>query len=105
MAASREKVMFVYILTQGCWPASPVSSSFTAPIFQNAMENGNQKSPTVIDVLNSLLKAQTGQEVSDQNVAQLLISNMTTLVQQGKLSQQQILQARFPCNSRFFSLE
>ncbi|SJL02324.1 uncharacterized protein ARMOST_05650 [Armillaria ostoyae] len=43
------------------------------------MENGNQKSPTVIDVLNSLLKAQTGQEVSDQNVAQLLISNMTTL--------------------------
>ncbi|KAK0243094.1 transcription initiation factor TFIID subunit A-domain-containing protein [Armillaria nabsnona] len=58
------------------------------------MENGNQKSPTVIDVLNSLLKAQTGQEVSDQNVAQLLISNMTTLVQQGKLSQQQILQLK-----------
>ncbi|KAK0499744.1 transcription initiation factor TFIID subunit A-domain-containing protein [Armillaria luteobubalina] len=42
------------------------------------MENGNQKS----------------QEVSDQNVAQLLISNMTTLVQQGKLSQQQILQLK-----------
>lgn len=58
------------------------------------MENGNQKNPTVIDVLNSLLKAQTGQEVSEQNVAQLLISNMTTLVQQGKLSQQQILQLK-----------
>lgn len=58
---------------------------------QGGMDS-NKKGATMIDVLSSLLKAQTGQDVSDQNVAQLLINNMTTLVQQGKLSQQQIIQ-------------
>lgn len=53
-----------------------------------------KKPTTMIDMLSSLLKAQTGQDVSDHNVAQLLINNMTTLVQQGKLSQQQIIQVR-----------
>ncbi|KAF9021529.1 hypothetical protein BDZ89DRAFT_1071377 [Hymenopellis radicata] len=60
---------------------------------QAAIDNKKQPS-TMIDVLSSLLKAQTGQDVSDQNVAQLLINNMTTLVQQGKLSQAQIVQLK-----------
>ncbi len=61
---------------------------------QAAIDNSKKQPSTMIDVLSGLLKAQTGQDVSDQNVAQLLINNMTTLVQQGKLSQAQIVQVR-----------
>lgn len=46
----------------------------------------------VIGVLGALLKNQTGENVSNDRVAQLLLTNMATLIKQGKLTQQQILQ-------------
>ena len=46
----------------------------------------------MIGVLGTLLKNQTGESVSNERVAQLLLANMATLVKQGKLTQQQILQ-------------
>ncbi|KAF5359006.1 hypothetical protein D9758_004873 [Tetrapyrgos nigripes] len=50
--------------------------------------------PNMIDVLGNLLKTQTGEQMSNEKMAQLLISNMATLVQQGKLSQNQIYQLK-----------
>lgn len=46
----------------------------------------------MIGVLGNLLKSQTGEQVSNERMAQILLSNMTTLVKQGKLNQNQILQ-------------
>ncbi|KIY73833.1 hypothetical protein CYLTODRAFT_416488 [Cylindrobasidium torrendii FP15055 ss-10] len=54
----------------------------------------NARTDAMIGMLSKLLQQQTGQDVSDHNVAQLLINNMTTLVQQGKLTQEQIIQLK-----------
>lgn len=48
----------------------------------------------VIGVLGNLLKSHTGEPMSNERVAQLLLSNMANLVRQGKLTQQQILQLK-----------
>lgn len=51
-------------------------------------------SPVSVDmvgVLGNLLKSQVG-EVSNERMAQILLQNMANLVQQGKLSQSQLLQ-------------
>jgi transcription initiation factor TFIID subunit 12 len=45
----------------------------------------------MVGVLGNLLKSHVG-EVSNERMAQILIQNMTTLVQQGKLNQNQLLQ-------------
>ncbi|KAK7470322.1 Transcription initiation factor TFIID subunit 12 [Stygiomarasmius scandens] len=50
--------------------------------------------PNMIDVLGNLLKTQTGEQMSNEKMAHLLISNMATLVQQGKLTQTQIQQLK-----------
>ncbi|KAF8076730.1 transcription initiation factor TFIID subunit A-domain-containing protein [Lyophyllum atratum] len=46
----------------------------------------------MIGVLGNLLKSHTGEQVSNERMAQILLSNMATLVKQGKLNQGQILQ-------------
>ncbi|ESK95135.1 transcription initiation factor tfiid subunit 12 [Moniliophthora roreri MCA 2997] len=48
----------------------------------------------MIDVLQNLLKNQTGEQMSNEKVAQLLISNMSTLIKAGKLNETQILQLK-----------
>lgn len=60
------------------------ASSGTAPVDPPAVD--------MIGVLGNLLKSQTGEQVSNERMAQILLSNMTTLVKQGKLNQSQILQ-------------
>ncbi|KAH0587961.1 hypothetical protein H2248_006706 [Termitomyces sp. 'cryptogamus'] len=55
-----------------------------------------QPQPTVdmIGVLGNLLKTHTGEQVSNERMAQILLSNMATLVKQGKLNQAQIMQLK-----------
>ncbi|GLB34131.1 putative transcription initiation factor TFIID subunit A [Lyophyllum shimeji] len=48
----------------------------------------------MIGVLGNLLKTHTGEQVSNERMAQILLSNMATLVKQGKLNQNQILQLK-----------
>ncbi|KAG6861860.1 hypothetical protein C0995_011157 [Termitomyces sp. Mi166 len=59
-----------------------------------------QPQPTVdmIGVLGNLLKSHTGEQVSNERMAQILLSNMATLVKQGKLNQAQIMQPSTPSN-------
>ena len=49
----------------------------------------------MVGVLGNLLKSHGVAEVTNESMAQLLIQNMTTLVQQGKLTQSQLLQVNF----------
>ncbi|KAG6868765.1 hypothetical protein C0993_011034 [Termitomyces sp. T159_Od127] len=48
----------------------------------------------MIGVLGNLLKSHTGEQVSNERMAQILLSNMATLVKQGKLNQSQIMQLK-----------
>ncbi|KAJ3907840.1 transcription initiation factor TFIID subunit A-domain-containing protein [Lentinula edodes] len=73
---------------QGATPGA--SSSTTAPA---------QPQPTIarqphdiVGALGNLLKSHTGEIVSNERISHLLLSNMETLVKQGKLTQTQILQ-------------
>ncbi|KAJ3855188.1 transcription initiation factor TFIID subunit A-domain-containing protein [Lentinula lateritia] len=75
---------------QGATPGA--SSSPTAPA---------QPQPTIarqphdiVGALGNLLKSHTGEIVSNERISHLLLSNMETLVKQGKLTQTQILQLK-----------
>ncbi|KAL0059869.1 Transcription initiation factor TFIID subunit 12 [Marasmius tenuissimus] len=57
-----------------------------------AQANGN--GGNMIEVLHNLLRTQTGEQMSNHKVAHLLLSNMETLVKQGKLNPTQIQQAQ-----------
>ena len=46
----------------------------------------------MMNILQSLMKGQTGEVMSHERMAQVLVTNMSTLVKQGKLNQNQILQ-------------
>ena len=46
----------------------------------------------MVGVLGNLLKSHGVAEVTNESMAQLLMQNMATLVQQGKLTQSQLLQ-------------
>ncbi|KAJ3759579.1 transcription initiation factor TFIID subunit A-domain-containing protein [Lentinula raphanica] len=46
----------------------------------------------IVSVLGNLLKTQIGEPISNERMSHLLLSNMETLVKQGKLTQSQILQ-------------
>ena len=46
----------------------------------------------VVKAIGNILKAQTGEPLSNEKISSLLLANMTTLVQQGKLTQSQIIQ-------------
>jgi transcription initiation factor TFIID subunit 12 len=65
-----------------------------APSASSPAANGSSGTPppNMIDVLGNLLKTQTGEQMSNEKMAHLLISNMASLVQQGKLSPTQIYQ-------------
>jgi transcription initiation factor TFIID subunit 12 len=46
----------------------------------------------MIKALGNIVKSQTGEPISNEKISQLLLANMATLVQQGKLTQKQIIQ-------------
>ena len=46
----------------------------------------------VIKALGHILKSQTGEPMTNEKISNLLIQNMASLVQQGKLTQAQIMQ-------------
>jgi len=46
----------------------------------------------VIKALGHILKSQTGEPMTNEKISNLLIQNMASLVQQGKLTQNQIMQ-------------
>lgn len=55
--------------------------------------NGNTAAESdMIGILGSLLKNQTGEPQSNERLAHLLYTNMNSLVKQGKISQNQIVE-------------
>ncbi|KAF5387747.1 hypothetical protein D9615_000685 [Tricholomella constricta] len=60
----------------------------------SAAAAGESGTVDMIGVLGNLLKNHTGEQVSNERMAQILLSNMATLVKQGKLNQAQILQLK-----------
>jgi transcription initiation factor TFIID subunit 12 len=67
-----------------------VASSSNAQAASSAAPNVD-----MVGVLGNLLKSHVG-DVSNERMAQILIQNMTALVQQGKLNQNQLLQVEHP---------
>jgi len=57
-------------------------------------QNGSDAGYDVVKALGNILKTQTGEPISNERISQLLLTNMATLVQQGKLTQRQIIQVR-----------
>ena len=51
-----------------------------------------ESTSNVVKAIGNILKAQTGEPLSNEKISSLLLANMTTLVQQGKLTQNQIIQ-------------
>jgi len=71
---------------------TPTASSSTAPA--PAATTTETPSNDVISILGTLLKSQTGEHMTNERVQQFLLSNMSILVKQGKLTQAQILQLK-----------
>ncbi|KAG7097330.1 hypothetical protein E1B28_004689 [Marasmius oreades] len=61
---------------------------------QNTQTANGGNGKNMIDVLHSLLRNQTGEQLSNEKMAGLLIHNMETLIKNGKLNQQQIIQLK-----------
>ncbi|TFK43811.1 transcription initiation factor TFIID subunit A-domain-containing protein [Crucibulum laeve] len=70
-------------------PSSDQTPASTPAALSSVPENSE-----VISVLGSLLKSQTGEQMTPERISTLLLSNMQNLVKQGKLTQQQILQLK-----------
>jgi transcription initiation factor TFIID subunit 12 len=73
--------------------ASPIAGPSNALAGSSTQPQPDQP-VDMIGVLGNLLKSQTGEQVSNERMAQILLANMTSLVKQGKLNQSQILQVR-----------
>lgn len=54
----------------------------------------DHQSAEVIKALGTMLKSQTGEPITNERISALLLQNMAQLVQQGKLTQRQIMQVR-----------
>jgi transcription initiation factor TFIID subunit 12 len=78
------------------------SSSASAQQAGAASSNAHEGTNNVIRAIGNILKSQTGEPLSNEKISSLLLANMTTLVQQGKLTQNQIIQVD---NQFFVSLE
>ena len=78
--------------------SSPLSNGTIAAAAAAAAAAGSSSEAPQVDmigVLGTLLKSQTGEQVSNERMAHILLSNMHSLIKQGKLNQNQILQVRF----------
>jgi len=65
------------------------ASSSGSPAQQAGAVSSSQETQNVI---RAILKSQSGEPLSNEKISNLLLANMTTLVQQGKLTQNQIIQ-------------
>ncbi|KAH9482495.1 Transcription initiation factor TFIID subunit 12 [Psilocybe cubensis] len=54
----------------------------------------DQQSVEVIKALGNIIKTQTGEPITNERISTLLLQNMAQLVQQGKLTQRQIIQLK-----------
>ncbi|KAJ4476751.1 transcription initiation factor TFIID subunit A-domain-containing protein [Lentinula aciculospora] len=72
--------------------STPGASSSSATV--QPQPTSPARPPDIVGVLGNLLKVQTGENVSNERISHLLLSNMETLIKQGKLSQTQILQLK-----------
>ncbi|PPQ79498.1 hypothetical protein CVT25_003380 [Psilocybe cyanescens] len=54
----------------------------------------DQQSADVIKALGNIIKTQTGEPITNERISTLLLQNMAQLVQQGKLTQRQIIQLK-----------
>ncbi|KAG6813439.1 hypothetical protein H0H92_011136 [Tricholoma furcatifolium] len=75
---------------------TPAASGSTpnAAATTSALPTTETPAVDMIGVLGNLLKTHTGEPVSNEKMAQILLSNMATLVKQGKLNQSQIMQLK-----------
>ncbi|KAL0580715.1 Transcription initiation factor TFIID subunit 12 [Marasmius crinis-equi] len=69
-------------------------STSATPQTPTASSDQGQKQGNMIEVLHNLLRSQTGEQMSNHKVAHLLLSNMETLIKQGKLNPAQIAQLK-----------
>ena len=77
--------------------SSPLSNGTIAAAAAAAAAAGTSPETPQVDmigVLGTLLKSQTGEQVTNERMAHILLSNMHSLIKQGKLNQNQILQVR-----------
>ncbi|KAF8914253.1 transcription initiation factor TFIID subunit A-domain-containing protein [Gymnopilus junonius] len=78
-------------------PKSPAAGPSTAPAAPNAASvtpNEPIAGNEMIKALGNMLKSQTGEALSNEKLSHLLLTNMAHLVQQGKLTQRQIIQLK-----------
>src|SRR5258705_13891358 len=68
------------------------NASSSSPAQQAGVGANSQETQNVIRALGTILKSQSGEPLSNEKISNLLLANMTTLVQQGKLTQNQIIQ-------------
>ncbi|KAF9073739.1 transcription initiation factor TFIID subunit A-domain-containing protein [Rhodocollybia butyracea] len=71
----------------------PSASSSNVPI-QPQPSTPSRGPADLVGVLGSLLKVQTGEQMSNERISHLLLANMEALIKQGKLTQTQILQLK-----------
>ena len=72
--------------------AAGSSSTAAAATPTNPPGVSHEATAEVVRALGNILKSQTGERLTNEKISSILLANMTTLVQQGKLTQSQILQ-------------
>ncbi|KDR84034.1 hypothetical protein GALMADRAFT_236628 [Galerina marginata CBS 339.88] len=72
--------------------AAASSSSSSVPV--PASTDPSTAQNDMIKALGTMLKTQTGEPITNERISHLLLTNMAQLVQQGKLTQRQILQLK-----------
>ena len=75
--------------------AAAGSSSTAAATPANPPGVSHEATAEVVRALGNILKSQTGERLTNEKISSILLANMTTLVQQGKLTQSQILQVSY----------
>jgi len=74
-------------------PAQPSSTASTP----STTTTSNDSTAEVVKAIGNILKSQSGEPVTNEKISTILLQNMATLVQQGKLTTKQILQVKRSC--------
>ncbi|PPQ68273.1 hypothetical protein CVT26_006189 [Gymnopilus dilepis] len=79
-------------------PPTPAAGPSTAPANATTPTAAASREASgandMIKALGNMLKTQTGESLSNERISQLLLQNMAQLVQQGKLTQKQIIELK-----------
>ena len=80
-------------------PPTPAAGPSTAPANATTPTAAASREASgandMIKALGNMLKTQTGESLSNERISQLLLQNMAQLVQQGKLTQKQIIEVLY----------